>query len=86
MFDVNVFGLLELTQKLSPLLINAKGTVINIGSVVGELPFPFMGMYCASKAALEMISRAMQLEYAAFDVKVIHVSLPTLVQAKRTAD
>jgi NAD(P)-dependent dehydrogenase (short-subunit alcohol dehydrogenase family) len=76
MFDVNVWGVLEVTQKFSPLLISAKGTIVNIGSIVGELPFPFVGLYSASKAALKLISRTMRTEYAPFDVKVIHVSTP----------
>jgi 1-acylglycerone phosphate reductase len=73
MFDVNVWGVLQMTQKFSPLLIESKGTIINIGSIVGELPFPFVGLYCASKAALKLISRTMRMEYKAFDVNVIHV-------------
>lgn len=44
MFDVNVFGLLAVTQAFSPLLIAAKGKIINIGSIVGQFPSPYMGM------------------------------------------
>jgi short-subunit dehydrogenase len=43
MFDVNVFGLIAVTQAFSSLLIAAKGKIINIGSVVGRFPAPYMG-------------------------------------------
>jgi 1-acylglycerone phosphate reductase len=40
MFDVNVFALVSVTQAFAPLLIASKGTVINIGSVLGHTPIP----------------------------------------------
>ncbi|RSL42015.1 hypothetical protein CEP53_012429 [Fusarium sp. AF-6] len=73
MFDVNVWAVLELTQAFSPLLIASKGTVVNIGSVAGRLPIPFEGIYNISKAALEHLSRQMRVEFAPFEVKVVHV-------------
>lgn len=72
-FDVNVFGVFEVTQTFSSMLIDTKGTIVNIGSIVARIPFPYMGLYNASKAALEQLSRSMRIEYAPFDVRVIHV-------------
>lgn len=72
-FDVNIFGVLEVTQAFSPLLVASKGTIINIGSVVGRVPIPFEGIYNASKAALEQLSKTMRIELAPFDIRVIHV-------------
>lgn len=43
MFDVNVFAVIGVTQAFSPLLVAAKGKVLNIGSIAGTFPFPFMG-------------------------------------------
>lgn len=43
MFDVNVFGVIAVTQAFSPLLIAAKGKILNIGSIVGQFPSAFMG-------------------------------------------
>jgi short-subunit dehydrogenase len=74
LFDVNIWGLIEVTQALSPLLIASKGTVVNIGSVLGRIPIPFLGVYGTSKAALDHISAQMRSELRAFDIKVIHVS------------
>jgi 1-acylglycerone phosphate reductase len=56
MFDVNVFALVAVTQAFAPLLIASKGTVVNIGSIVGKFPFPWQGFYNASKAAVNLLS------------------------------
>jgi 1-acylglycerone phosphate reductase len=73
MFDTNVFSVLKVTQALAPLLMEAKGTIINIGSVAGEFPLVYSGMYNASKAALKSLSEAMRVELMPFDVKVMTV-------------
>lgn len=72
-FDVNIWAVLEVTQAFSPMLIAAKGTIINIGSIVARVPIPFNGIYNISKAALEHLSRQMRVELGPFDIKVIHV-------------
>lgn len=56
------------------MLISSKGTLVNIGSVVSRIPVPLQGIYNASKAAVENISRQLRVELTPFDVKVIHVS------------
>jgi short-subunit dehydrogenase len=75
-FDVNFFGLLDVTQAFTPLLMKSQGTVVNIGSVVGRVPVPLEGIYNASKAALEALSRQLRVELAGFDIKVVHVRAP----------
>ncbi|KFX96316.1 hypothetical protein V490_03394 [Pseudogymnoascus sp. VKM F-3557] len=72
-FDVNVFGLLETTQRFAPLLIAARGTVVFISSVAGISPWAYHGMYNASKAAVNAIAYTLELELSPFDVKVITV-------------
>ncbi|KAF4983323.1 hypothetical protein FZEAL_1238 [Fusarium zealandicum] len=72
-FDVNVWGVLEVTRAFTPMLIASKGTIINIGSVVGRVPLPFQGIYNISKAALEHLSRQLRVELSPFDIKVVHV-------------
>ncbi len=62
-FEVNVFGLQELTNRLIPVFREQKeGRIVNISSVVGRLALPFMGIYSASKFALEAISDAQRVE------------------------
>jgi len=78
MFDVNVFALVEVTQAFAPLLIASRGTVVNIGSILGHFPFPWQGYYNASKAAVNSLSDQLRLELAPFDVKVINVVTGTV--------
>jgi short-subunit dehydrogenase len=62
-FEVNVFGLQELTNRLIPVFRRqGHGRIVNISSVVGRLSLPFMGIYSASKFALEAISDAQRVE------------------------
>jgi 1-acylglycerone phosphate reductase len=71
-FDVNVFGLLAVTQAFFPLLREGKGTVVNqcsIASLLGGRQ-PFIGSYCASKAAVASLNDTMRVEFGAFGVKV----------------
>jgi 1-acylglycerone phosphate reductase len=73
MFDVNVFALIEVTQAFAPLLIASKGTVVNISSIAGKVPFPWQGYYNASKAAVSLLSDQLRLELSPFSVKVVNV-------------
>jgi len=62
-FEVNLFGLQELTNRLIPLFRKqGYGRIVNVSSVVGRLSLPFMGIYSASKFALEAVSDALRVE------------------------
>ncbi len=62
-FEVNVFGLQELTNRFIPLFRKqGYGRIVNVSSVVGELSLPFSGAYSASKFAVEALSDAMRRE------------------------
>ncbi|KAJ3548354.1 hypothetical protein NM208_g1052 [Fusarium decemcellulare] len=73
LFDVNFWGVLRMIQTFAPLLIEAKGTIVNMGSIVGILYTPFGSMYNASKAAGNHFSEVLRLELAPLDVKVVTV-------------
>ncbi|KAK9372467.1 uncharacterized protein V1513DRAFT_384756 [Lipomyces chichibuensis] len=77
-FDVNVWGLLAVTQAFAPLVIAAKGSIVNISSVGGTLYPPWLGIYTASKSALTTISETLRLEMAPFGVKVLTVMSGTV--------
>lgn len=76
-FEVNLFGLLDVTQKFLPLLgavpnaSHSPGRIVNISSVSGKVVYPFMGPYAASKHALEALSDALRRELLIFGVDVI---------------
>ena len=72
-FEVNVFGITNLTQALFPLLHKAKGRVINISSIAARLVTPFLGPYCMSKFALEAYSDALRRELGPLGMKVVIV-------------
>jgi len=62
-FEVNLFGLQELTNHLIPIFRQqGSGRIVNVSSVVGRISLPFMGIYSASKFALEAVSDALRVE------------------------
>jgi short-subunit dehydrogenase len=70
-FEVNVFGLQELTNLLIPTFRKqGYGRIVNISSVVGRISLPFMGIYSASKFALEAISDAQRVELSPDSISV----------------
>lgn len=78
-FEVNVLGLLQVTQAFLPLL-GARdnhpvqpGRILNISSVNGQIAIPFMGAYVGSKHAVEGLSHSLRREVALFGIKVIIV-------------
>ncbi|KAF3394098.1 NADPH-dependent 1-acyldihydroxyacetone phosphate reductase [Penicillium rolfsii] len=73
-FNVNVFAVVAVTQAFAPLLIASKGTIINIGSVLGKMPLPWQGYYNASKAAVAIITDQMRLEFSSWGVRAILVT------------
>lgn len=71
-FEVNVFGLLAVTQAFFPLLRQSAGTVVNqcsIASLAGGRQ-PYIGCYGATKAAVASLNDTMRTEFAPFGVKV----------------
>ncbi len=61
-FDVNVFGQIAVTQRFLPLLRQARGRIVNIGSVGDRITMPFGGALCASKSALAALNDALRME------------------------
>lgn len=76
-FEVNVFGLLAVTQAFLPLLGarnnpgHAPGRILMVSSVGGKLSAPFLGAYTSSKHALEGISASLRMELQLYGIDVI---------------
>ena len=78
-FETNFFGLVGFTKKvLSFMLENNQGRIINISSVSGLISLPLIGVYSASKYALESITDALKMELWNTNIKVITIN-PGLV-------
>lgn len=69
--EVNVVGVVAVTQAFLPDLRRSPGRIVNVSSVSGRVAMPFAGPYCASKFALEAISDSLRRELLASGVKVI---------------
>jgi len=70
-FEVNLFGVHQITQAMFPLLLEAKGRIVMMSSDSGFFATPFFGPYCSSKFALEGYSDSLRREITPYGVKVI---------------
>jgi len=71
-FATNVFGLLTMTRTVLPAMrARGSGRVINISSLVGRVTFGGMGVYGATKYAVEALSDALRQEVAGFGIEVV---------------
>jgi NAD(P)-dependent dehydrogenase (short-subunit alcohol dehydrogenase family) len=71
-FEVNVFGLIKLTQLVLPTMRAARsGTIVNISSMGGRIWMPIGGWYHATKHALEVLSDTLRMETKPFGIKVV---------------
>lgn len=74
LFDTNVFGTLRTTQAVLPHMRRQRsGRIINVSSVLGFPPAPYMGLYSASKHAIEGMSETLDHEVRNFGVRVVLV-------------
>jgi NAD(P)-dependent dehydrogenase (short-subunit alcohol dehydrogenase family) len=74
LMDTNFFGPFNLIQTVIPSMRDRKsGTIVNISSAAGFDPRPAMGMYGASKSALEGMSQGLAKEVAPFGIRVLIV-------------
>jgi NAD(P)-dependent dehydrogenase (short-subunit alcohol dehydrogenase family) len=70
-FDVNVFGQVAVIQAFLPLIRQAHGRVVNMGSVGGHIALPFGGVLCATKSAFASLNDALRLELNPFGIDVV---------------
>ncbi|KAJ7180249.1 NAD-P-binding protein [Mycena crocata] len=73
-FDTNVFSILRLTRTIVPHMAKrSKGTVVNIGSITGQYPSPWTGIYSSSKAAVRALTEVLTMECKPFNIHVMLV-------------
>jgi NADP-dependent 3-hydroxy acid dehydrogenase YdfG len=93
MIDINVKGLLYVTKEVLPVMVKRNsGHIINIGSIAGKEVYANGNVYCASKYAVDALTKGMRIDLNAHGVKVtaIHPGLVetefSLVRFKGDAD
>ena len=70
MIDTNVKGLLYTSKAILPYLIKQQGHIINIGSTAGKEVYKDGNVYCASKHAVDAISKAQRIDLLPYKIKV----------------
>ena len=74
MFDINVWGLSDMTRAVLPGLRRRRsGTIVNVSSIGGIAAFPSVGFYNATKFAVEALSESLSQEVAPLGIKVLLV-------------
>ncbi|KAI0180525.1 putative short-chain dehydrogenase/reductase [Hypoxylon sp. FL1284] len=77
-FDVNFWSVLAVTQAFSPMVVKAKGVIVNHSSIVWNLAIAWGGLYSTSKAAVKQISEVMRVELEPLGVRVVTALIGTV--------
>lgn len=75
MLDTNVKGLLHVSQEIIPFLkTNKMGHIVNIGSIAGKEVYPGGNVYCATKHAVDALSKGMRIDLLPYNIKVTNIA------------
>lgn len=82
MMDINVKGLLYVSKEIIPMMTERKeGQIINIGSIAGKEVYPNGNVYCASKFAVDALTKGMRMDLNPFGIKVTGIH-PGMVETE----
>jgi 3-hydroxy acid dehydrogenase / malonic semialdehyde reductase len=82
MIDINVKGLLYVSKEVIPVMTQRSGGhIINIGSIAGKEVYPNGNVYCASKFAVDALTKGMRMDLNPFGIKVTSIN-PGLVDTE----
>jgi 3-hydroxy acid dehydrogenase / malonic semialdehyde reductase len=82
MMDINVKGLLYVSKEVMPVMIQRNsGHIINIGSIAGKEVYQNGNVYCASKFAVDALTKGMRMDLNPFGIKVTSIN-PGLVETE----
>ncbi|MDR1896717.1 MAG: SDR family NAD(P)-dependent oxidoreductase [Prevotellaceae bacterium] len=74
MIDTNIKGLLYVTRAVAPLMIKrGRGHIVNVGSIAGREVYENGGVYCATKHAVEALTKSMRIDMLEDGIKVSNV-------------
>ncbi|MBN2616439.1 MAG: SDR family oxidoreductase [Bacteroidales bacterium] len=75
MIDTNVKGLLYISRAVLPLMVKRKkGHVVNIGSIAGKEVYPNGGVYCATKHAVDALTKGIRIDTVHHGIKVTQIA------------
>jgi NADP-dependent 3-hydroxy acid dehydrogenase YdfG len=82
MIDINIKGLVAITEAVLPFMMERKsGHIINIGSIAGDQAYPKGSLYCASKSAVSMITECLRIDLNTEGIKVSEIK-PGMVETE----
>ena len=82
--EINYLAPLRVTKAFAPVLIKNKGAVLNLLTILARVNLPFMGSYCASKAAGLSLTQGLRGELAPKGVRIV-AALPGAIDTRMTA-
>ncbi len=75
MVDTNIKGLLYVTRSVSPLMVaRRKGHIFNIGSIAGKAAYEGGNVYCATKSAVDSLTRSMRIDLLKHNIRVTQIA------------
>jgi 3-hydroxy acid dehydrogenase / malonic semialdehyde reductase len=75
MIDTNIKGLLYMTRAIAPIMIkNGKGHIVNIGSIAGKEVYANGNVYCATKHAVDALTKATRIDLVSHGIKVTQIA------------
>ena len=75
MIDTNIKGLLYITRLVSAKMVErAEGQIVNISSIAGKETYPMGNVYCATKHAVQALTKGMRIDFLKYGIKVSSVS------------
>jgi len=75
MVDTNIKGLLYVTRAVSPLMVaRGKGHIFNIGSIAGKAAYEGGNVYCATKSAVDSLTRSMRIDLLKHNIRVTQIA------------
>jgi len=82
MIDTNIKGLLYMTREITPWLIEkGSGHIVNIGSIAGKDIYPKGNVYCATKSAVDALTKGMRMDLVKHNIKVTCIA-PGMVETE----
>ncbi len=82
MIDTNIKGLIYMTRNIAPIMINnGYGHIINIGSIAGKEVYANGNVYCATKHAVDALSKGMRIDLLSHNIKVTAIN-PGMVETE----